>query len=152
MQRSYRLMGAAALVVAGLQLAACSPVEEEVALSEPSHVEAVEGSEFSHITLEERAAERIDLQTLPIVEKRMISGPSKGKQRQVIPYGALIYDAEGGAFAYTNPEPLEFVRARLEIDYIESGKVFLKSGPATGTEVVTVGAMELWGAETGVGH
>ena len=152
MQRSYRLMGAAALVVAGLQLAACSPVEEEVALSEPSHVEAVEGSEFSHITLEERAAERIDLQTLPIVEKRMISGPSKGKQRQVIPYSALIYDAEGGAFAYTNPEPLEFVRAPLEVDYIESGKVFLKSGPAAGTEVVTVGVMELWGAETGVGH
>ncbi|MGI8520824.1 MAG: hypothetical protein ACR2MC_09525 [Actinomycetota bacterium] len=153
MQRSYRLMGAAALVVAGLQLAACSPApEEEVALAEPSHVEEIECSEFLQITLEERAAERLDLQTAQVVEEKMTTGESRGEQRKVIPEGALVWDPNGKAFAYTSTEPLVFVRAPLEIDYIERGELILRNGPAAGTEVVTVGAQELWGSETGVGH
>ena len=152
MQRSYRMMGAAALLVAGLGLAACSPVEEEVALTEPSHVEEIEGSDFLQITLEERAAERLDLQTAQVVERKMTTGESRGEQRKVIPEGALIYDPTGEAFAYTSTEPLVFVRAPLEIDYIENGELILRNGPDVGTEVVTVGAAELWGSETGVGH
>ena len=152
MQRSYKMMGAAALMVAGLGLAACSPVEEEVALTEPSHVEEIEGSDFLQITLEERAAERLDLQTAQVVERKMTTGESRCEQRKVIPEGALIYDPTGEAFAYTSTEPLVFVRAPLEIDYIENGELILRNGPDVGTEVVTVGAAELWGSETGVGH
>ncbi len=152
MQRSYRMVGAAALMVGGLGLAACSPVEEEVALAEPSHVEEIEGSEFLQITLEERAAERLELQTAPVVEKKMATGQSRGEERKVIPEDALVYDPNGEAFAYTATEPLVFVRAPIEIDYVENGKLILKNGPAAGTEVVTVGAQELWGSETGVGH
>jgi len=146
-------MGAAALMVAGLQLAACSPApDEEVTLAEPSHVEEIEGSDFLRITLEERAAERLELQTAQVVEKTMTTGESRGEQRKIIPEGALVYDPNGEAFAYTSTEPLVFVRAPLEIDYIEKGMLILENGPAAGTEVVTVGAQELWGSETGVGH
>ena len=153
MQRSYRLMGAAALMVAGLGLGACGqPASDEVALDEPSHVEEIEGSDFLQITLEERAAERIELQTVPVVEKKMTTGESRGEQRKVIPEGALVYDPNGEAFAYTSTEPLVFVRAPLGIDYIENGELILENGPVAGTEVVTVGAQELWGSETGVGH
>lgn len=150
--RNYRLMGAAALMVAGFGLAGCSPVDEEVALAEPSHVEEIEGSEFLQITLEERAAERLELKTAPVVEKKMTTGESRGEQRKIIPEGALIYDPNGEAFAYTSTGPLVYVRAPLEIDYIANGELILKDGPNAGTEVVTVGAAELWGSETGVGH
>jgi D-alanine-D-alanine ligase-like ATP-grasp enzyme len=152
MQRSYRKLIAAGVVLASLGLGACSPVSDEVTLHEPSHVEAVEGSEFSHITLEARAAERIDLQTTEIAEQTMTSGPSKGKQRMVIPDGALHYGTDGDVYAYTTVGELEYVRTPLVIDYIDGDTVFLKSGPPVGTEVVTVGVAELWGAESGVGH
>jgi len=153
MQRSYRTMGAAALMVAGLGLAACGQAAEpEVTLEEPSHVEEIEGSEFLQVTLEERAAERLELQTAPVVEKKMTTGESRGEQRKVIPEGALVYDPNGEAFAYTSTGPFVFVRAPLEIDYIENGELILEKGPPAGTEVVTVGAQELWGSETGVGH
>ena len=152
MKHGYRLMGAA-LMVAGLGLAACSPAADtEVTLDEPSHVEEIEGSDFLQVTLEEQAAERIELQTAQVVEKKMTTGESRGEQRKVIPEGALIYDPHGEAFAYTSTGPLVFVRAPLEIDYIANGELILENGPPAGTEVVTVGAQELWGSETGVGH
>ena len=115
-------------------------------------MEEIEGSDFLQITLEERAAERLDLQTAQVVERKMTTGDSRGEQRKVIPEGALIYDPNGEAFAYTSTEPLVFVRAPLNIDYIENGELILRNGPAAGTEVVMVGAAELWGSETGVGH
>lgn len=71
--------------------------------------------------------------------------------RKVIPYSALIYDVKGDAWAYTNPEPLTYVRAPVTIDYIDGEWAYLSEGPAEGTAVVTLGAAELYGAETGVG-
>ena len=50
------------------------------------------------------------------------------------------------------PEPLTFVRHRVVIDKIDRGLAVLQDGPAVGTKVVTVGAAELYGAESGVGH
>jgi hypothetical protein len=51
---------------------------------------------------------------------------------------------------YTNPEPLVFVRHAIVIDYIEGDLAILSEGPDAETAVVTVGAAELYGAETGV--
>ena len=72
--------------------------------------------------------------------------------KKVVPYSAVVYDASGDAWLYTNPEPLVFIRHRLAIEHIEGELAVLKDGPAAGTEVVTVGAAELFGAEVGVGH
>jgi len=73
-----------------------------------------------------------------------------GTLRKVIPYAAVIYDPQGAAWVYTSPEPLAFVRQPIVIDYIEDELAVLSEGPAAGTAVVTVGAAELFGAETGV--
>src|SRR5262245_28810258 len=44
--------------------------------------------------------------------------PGSAAPKKVIPYSAVLYDASGDAWVYTSPEPLEFVRARVNIDKI----------------------------------
>lgn len=74
-----------------------------------------------------------------------------GELRKTVPYSAVIYDATGVAWVYTNPEPssLSYVRERIDVDFVEGDVAVLKSGPATGTVVVSAGAMLLWGSELG---
>jgi multidrug efflux pump subunit AcrA (membrane-fusion protein) len=75
---------------------------------------------------------------------------NSGAKRIVIPYAAVLYDAHGDSWVYTNPEPLVFIRRPIVIDTIEGDLAYLTVGPYSGMEVVTVGAAELFGAETGV--
>jgi hypothetical protein len=70
--------------------------------------------------------------------------------RKIIPYSAVIYDLAGQSWAYVNTEPRTYVRQPVTIDYSKGQVTVLKDGPAVGTSVVSVGAAELFGAETGV--
>lgn len=72
--------------------------------------------------------------------------------RKVIPYAALIYDADGGTWIYVEDDPATrtFVRYPVTVDFIDGDLVVLTEGPPAGTKVVTVGGQELFGAETGV--
>lgn len=79
-------------------------------------------------------------------------GPAEAVLRQVIPYAAVLYDLNGDTFTYTSPEPLVFVRHPISIDYIEGDLAVLSDGPPSGTAVVTVGAAELYGTESGIGR
>lgn len=74
-----------------------------------------------------------------------------GVQGLVVPYSAVVYGLHGETWAYTNPEPLTFIRHPITVEYIEGGQAFLSDGPPIGTSVVTVGAQLLYGADTGVG-
>ena len=111
---------------------------------EPAHVEHREGSDIARLTLTSKAASRIDVQTAAV---------KTGRQGlQVVPYGALIYDPQGGTWVYTSPEALVFERVAVTVSSIDDERVHLRKGPGAGTEVAVVGAAELWGAEFGVGH
>lgn len=125
------------LVVAALQLVACAPKSSTTEKINPATLEEIEGSELKRVILTEKAAERIDVQTVAV------SG-------NVIPYAAVIYDIEGNTWVYTNPSPLTFVRASIVIDRIEGDQVFLSQGLESDVSVVTVGVAEIYGAETGV--
>ena len=70
--------------------------------------------------------------------------------RKIIPYSAVIYDLSGQAWAYVNTAPRTYVRQPITIDYSQGAQTVLKDGPPSGTQVVSVGAAELFGAETGV--
>lgn len=130
------------LILSGVLLSACSAVaQEEEALNEPATLEAIEGSDVSRITLTAEAAERVDIQADPALD--VGSGV-------VIPYAAVFYTATGDTWTYTNPEPLTFVRVPIVVDRIRGDRVFLSDGPPPGMEVVTQGAAELYGTETGV--
>jgi hypothetical protein len=144
----------AAVAAAGTALAmtlvlALTPVagEDSGEADGPAHVEPIQGSDISRVTLEKRAAERLDIQTAPVVREFTSAG-----SRLVIPYSALMYDADGGTWVYTNPEPLAFVRAPVTVDVIRGDRVFLTAGPREGTAVAVIGAAELFGTEFGVGH
>jgi len=100
------------------------------------------GSDISQVTLLLKAAHRLDIRTAVIRED-----PS-GKR--VIPYASIIYDRGGDTWVYTRSAPLTFVRAKVVVELIEGSDAFLKEGPPAGTQVVTVGAAELYGAEIGV--
>jgi hypothetical protein len=82
------------------------------------------------------------------VEVAMDTG---GKMRKIVPYAAVLYDTHGETWVYTNPEPLVYVRAPITVEYIEGDLAVLTDGPPPGTEVVTDGATELFGAESGIG-
>jgi hypothetical protein len=104
----------------------------------PATLEEIEGQEVSRITVTERGAERLGLMTATIEA-------AGGGLR--IPYAALLYDAGGQTWVYTNPEPLVFVRAPVTVERIDGDAVMLSAGPAAGTVIVTQGAAELFGAE-----
>ena len=143
----------AACAVALLLLVASNSSSETAAVEEETGnvtVESIDGSELSRVTLSEEAAERLGIETAPITETDVASSGAEGgtASQKTIPYSAVLYDLNGGAYVYTSPEPLTFVRAPITVDRIDGGKTaILSDGPAAGTEVVTVGSAELFGAE-----
>ncbi len=142
MKRSTRSF-AIGLIAAGVVLGGCGQdVAEGAPAEEPVTVEEVDGDDLHRITLSERAAERLGIEVASVVEDG---------DALLIPYSALLYDADGATWTFTNPEGLVFVREEVDVDRIENEFVRLTAGPAQGTNVVSVGAAELWGAETGVG-
>jgi hypothetical protein len=78
--------------------------------------------------------------------------PDSGKSQKVIPYSAVLYDARGKSWTYTNPEPLVFVRHPIDVEYIDGDRAVLRQGPATSEKVVTAGAAELFGVEQKFGQ
>jgi hypothetical protein len=132
------------VIIAGL-LSACAPEATKAEFVPPSVLEPIEGSDIQRVLLTEKAAERIDVQLAPISDKQV-----NGAERRVVPYAAVIYDLQGATWVYTSPAPLTFVRESITIDFIEGEWAVLTNGPSSGTEVVTVGVAELYGAETGV--
>ncbi len=256
MKYSVRWVVGIVLIVTTLGLAACGNDSGVPAKIEPSRLEPIEGSDLQRVVLTEKAAQRIDIQTVPVVEehvvrKRAVGGevtaapeaeashpgpvwarvslaeedlkhvdrdqpvrvlaldgedeedrgwpaePDEGPPdddpedvdlpgedlaeelyylirspehglavgqavlveltlsaqdalHKVIPYAAVLYGVHGETWVYSNPEPLIFVRQPIVIDYIEGDLAYLSEGPQVGTAVVTVGAAELFGTETGV--
>lgn len=70
-----------------------------------------------------------------------------GKKGRVIPYSALYYDDKGQTWVYAVPKPLVYERHRVKVDRIIGKKVVIDDGPPVGTEVVSIGAALLYGAE-----
>jgi hypothetical protein len=136
------------LIAAVASLSACgeasSGYDYETATHHvPAKLEPIKGTDVQRVIFDAKAAERVGLQTAPI---------RQNGQGTVIPYDAVIYDADGKAYAYTAPEPLTYVRQEINIDHVAGNSVMLSDGPPAGTEVVTVGAAEVYGTEFEVAH
>jgi hypothetical protein len=138
--------GAAILALAGAALSAglSGCVRRGDAAEKPAPpavVEQVPGSELSQVTLSREAAGRLDVRTAPV---RREAGA------RVVPFGALLYDADGHAWVYTVRSELTYLRAAVVVDRVQGDEAYLTDGPPAGTAVVTVGVPELYGAEYGV--
>lgn len=125
------------ILVATFGLAACGPQTPSIEKIEPSRLEEIPGSDLKRVILTEKAAERIGLETVEV-------------NGSTVPYTAVIYDTSGQTWVYSNPEPLTFVRMPILIDRIEGDQAFLAEKLETDAPIVTVGVIEIYGAETGV--
>jgi hypothetical protein len=141
---------AVALVATGLAVAGCGKAaqfdNEAASDAGPSRLQAVKGSDLPRVILTAQAARRIGIRTALV---RAVAARDR-RHRAVIPYAAVIYDAEGHAFAYTSPRRLTYVRTPIHVLRTEGGVAVVRKGPPAGTPVVTVGAQELLGVEYGV--
>jgi hypothetical protein len=131
-------------LVAAVSTSACAeaPSDEHV-IDEPATVEEI-GADETRITLTEQAAERLAIETAPV---------ERAGGQTVVPSGALMLDPAGVYWVYTNPSPLVFVPQQVTLDREDDdGRAYLVEGPLAGTDVVTLGAAELYGIEHGIGH
>ena len=141
------------IFIIAFQLASCNKWESNYEKIEPAHLEHLENSELSKLTLTEKAVERIGVLTSTVVEENPQEGNYGEQSTQTsVPYGAILYDAQGRIWVYTNPEPQVYLRHEVKIDFIKDGKTYLLEGPPVGTKVVSQGAAELYGTEYEVGH
>lgn len=141
MKRRWMVVGLAA---AGLGLCGCAEISaSEPPVDEPVTLVEIDGSDVKQVIITQRAAERLDIQMGSVTEEAGV---------KVVPYASVVYDPNGGTWVYASPEPLTFVRTSITVSDIEGERAFLSAGPDRGTEVVTVGTAELYGAENEIGH
>ncbi|MCE9567251.1 MAG: efflux RND transporter periplasmic adaptor subunit [Planctomycetes bacterium] len=66
-----------------------------------------------------------------------------------VPWAAVVYDYHGGAWVYQKTADKTYSRRRVIVWFVTGRTAVLTDGPPVGTEVVTDGAAELFGTETG---
>lgn len=165
MRHSGRWMAA---ILITLGLAACATPASNTSgghKESPARVEAMPGKDVKKVTLTEQAARRVGIATVTIGAAQTAPpvgptpspvgpSPSAGTPATVVPYSAVLYDPNGVAWVYTVPQPLTYVREKVVVATVGGARgtdAFLAQAPPAGTTIVTTGAIELWGAELGVG-
>src|SRR4051794_34578992 len=103
-------IAAAAWLLPTTAARAASPAEAAPHIR-PARIEPTEGTNLRRITLAERAAQRLDIQTAEVVQD------SPGEP--VVPYSSIVYDLSGSPWVYINPEPRSFVRHRVSVARID---------------------------------
>ena len=130
------------LLVAGMAVTGCGAAEgADPELPEVATVEAAEDGAPGIITLSDRADARLGITTTPVA-----ADPAG----LAVPYAALIYAVDGTTWVFVRTEPLTYQRTAVAVAAKTGDRVALTSGPPVGAEVVTVGAAELVGVETGI--
>lgn len=132
------------IAVAALALGACNSSSGGASApkTEAIRIEEDEVSGLKTLTLSDKAAERLGLETA------QVAGTGSA---MTIPYAAVVYDASGKTWTYVNESGLTYKRAEITVSEIDGDTARISAGPPAGTAVVTIGAAELYGAEIGVG-
>jgi hypothetical protein len=138
-------------MLVGLPLLACSvPTSSQTpGARRLAELAPVEGSEHGGVTMTDRAMRRLEVGTTAVAKDLVPSTLRSAGwvARKIVPYSSLIYDPQGGVWVYTNPTPRTFVRHRVAVYAIVGDQAFLEEGPPVGTEVVALGAAEVYGTE-----
>ena len=135
-----RCCAAIAAILACAGLAGCGS-SATPAIPPSYRIEQTPGSSVSKIVLTATGADRIGIET---------AAASTAGGALKIPYSAVVYEPNGNTFAFTNPAPLTYIEVPIAVKDINGDSAYLLKGPRTGTPVVTVGAEELLGVQTGV--
>jgi hypothetical protein len=160
------------LLVCGVSAGCARSAATEEIGGDPAVVTPVKGPGNLHrIQLTADGAKRIGLQTdtvrtVPATAQEMAANAQKGGAgtqkvpataqkggagtHLVVANAAVLYDQDGATWVYAETGPLTFQRVRVTISGTTGDLAILRSGPAVGTTVATVGAAELRGSEDGV--
>lgn len=95
------------------------------------------------LTLTADARRRLDIESRYF--QRSLGG------RQVLPVSALLYDTQGVAWVFVEPSPSVFQREQIQVLRTNDNRIVVESRIADSVPIVTRGAAELLGAESGVG-
>ena len=139
-----RSSGIAALLVAGgLTVTGCEAAAQgaDTAPDEVASVQTPPDGGPGIITLSQAAHDRLAVTTAAV---------AAGSGGLGIPYSAVVYEPDGSAWVYTEADVLTYQRAPITITRVTGDQVSLAAGPPVGTLVVSQGAAELVGVETGI--
>jgi hypothetical protein len=129
-------------VAVAASFSGCAEIEvPSVEPYEPAALETPGPGKPARITLTDEAERRVALQTTLV---RASAGDV------AVDYPALVYDKAGKPWVFAVVGPRTYMRAPVEIKEVTDTEVILSSGPSAGTQVVTTGSIELWGAELGI--
>ncbi|MGB7961666.1 MAG: hypothetical protein WCF12_01715 [Propionicimonas sp.] len=142
--RTRVLTAIAVLVLCGVTGGCAQAKSQAAAHYQPVHVETIDpASGLKRITFTAEGASKADIQTAPVVQSGAMLA---------VPSAALIYDNKGNTLVYVALDPLTYQRETVDVVIDDGRTVKLSRGPKVGTQVVTTGANQVWGAELGVGH
>jgi cobalt-zinc-cadmium efflux system membrane fusion protein len=86
-------------------------------------------------------------------QRLAVTLPAKSNEASlIVPFHAILHDIHGGTWVYERVDDHVYARSRVELKYVDGENAVLARGPQVGTQVVTDGAVELFGTEFGVGH
>jgi multidrug efflux pump subunit AcrA (membrane-fusion protein) len=144
--RAPRRSLAAVLVAVGIAVSGCGSTSTP-AMPAAGKLVHVAGSPGGHVVLTPSGAQRLGVETATVRATRAhgASGPSL-----LVPYSSLVYDPNGNTYVFISLSALTFAEVPVSVGQISGDSVYLLRGPAAGARVVTVGAEELYGVQTGV--
>ncbi len=136
-------------LIALAALGACSrtSASDDGVANHPATVERIAGSEGARVTLTDQATKRIGLETAVVKD-----APGGLVARLTMPNAAVLYDPTGRTWAYVSFAGGSYVRTPITVDHVSGSDAFLSEGPPSGSNVVTTGAQELYGAESTFGE
>jgi hypothetical protein len=146
------------LVLTGLAATGCGTATTPE-LSPSGRLVHIPGNPRGKILLSATGAERIGIQTaaagvIRVARPKPAASPkapaSPSRTEVTVPYSALIYAPTGKTFVFSNPARLTYTEIPITVNRINGKVVVLARGPKAGTRIVTVGAEELYGVQTGV--
>jgi hypothetical protein len=154
---NHRVSLVIAFTVGSAVLSGCGPTNASPSeKSQLSEVQPIAGTSAMRVALTGPAAARLGIKT-ELVRKAPTVAGTAGTQSVIVPTAAIVYKSDGSVWVYTTlPQTasttgyLTFGREPVVILRIDGDIAVLQSGPPVGTSVVTVGAAELLGTESGV--
>jgi len=155
MNDTKRLVVIALVMFAAVLIGGCGG-SSNPAIAPSERVVPVPGSPGGKIILTSVGAQRIGIQTARVGRAPSPPAPKpKGKPEPsvlsaVVPVAAVVYDPSGNTYVFTSPGALQFTEVPVTVDHVSGASAYLLRGPRPGSTVVTVGAEELFGVQTGV--
>jgi hypothetical protein len=153
---------AVGLLVFGLGLTGCASDNTQAATgvdaTAESKVQDLPGTAAKQVTLTAHAAQRLGIKTFTVggpAPQAAVPGSSAAPGTVVVPYSAVLYAPDGSTWVYTVPQPLTYVRQKVTVQVVqgaEGDEAVLSQAPPAGTTIVSVGVVELYGTELGLGE